>query len=289
MKPIIKKESNEAYHANIEYVGSSTLKLYKRSPLHKKQGIAETEALIFGGAYHCLILEPESFLDTYYIFDDRYEIQELMQTYSNPRGTKKYKEFKEDELLKAVGKIVIPIDDFLVMKEMRKVLFSHRWIYLTFKYGQNELSHYTELNGVKVKIKPDSLHIKTKKIVDLKTTTDASLDAYYHEAVRRCYHISGALYCDIVEEIYNSVAAFDFYLVVQEKSPPFAVAIYKVTYNFLAIGRYEYELCLQQHKYCEETGIYRGYEVFANNKYGIVDLGFPPYKNREYRFFNQFD
>lgn len=291
MKPIIKRESNQAYHANTEFVGSSTLKLYKRSPLHKKQGIDSTsEALIFGGAYHCFVLEPDVFEDTYFIFDDRYEIKELLKTYSNPRGTKKYTEFKENEMLKATGRIVINIDDFLLMREMKKMLFSHRFVYWLFNYGENEISHYMILDGVKVKIKPDSLHKKARIIADLKTTTDASLDNYYHEAAKRSYHISGALYCDVAEAIYTeSLKAFDFFLICQEKTPPYAVAIYRVTYNFLAIGRYEYELCLQQHKYCEETGIYRGYEVFANNKFGIRELGFPPYKNREYYFYNQFD
>lgn len=289
MTSFTRKESNEAYHLDTEYVSSSPLKLYKRSPLHKTVEKDKTDALIFGGAYHCMVLEPEIFFDIYFVFDDREIMQKLSKDFTNIRLSKPYKEFKEDEYLKAEGREIIPIDDFLTMQTMYKALMSHRFVYWLFTQGINELSHYTVLNGVKTKIKPDSIHLKHRIIADLKTTVDASYDTYYHEAAKRGSHISGALYCDVAEQMYpNDIKPFKFMLVVQEKTAPFAVAVYETTYNFLAIGRYEYEMLLQQHKYCQETGIYEGYEVFSNNKYGIINLGFPAYKNREYMFYNQF-
>ena len=37
MEPIIKKDTNKQYHDNTEFIGSSMLKKYKRSPLHFKE------------------------------------------------------------------------------------------------------------------------------------------------------------------------------------------------------------------------------------------------------------
>lgn len=287
---IIQKDSNKEYHSNKNYIGSTSLKKYKKSPLHFKEEIEEeTEALRFGSMYHAFILEPELFDQEYFIFDDSTIYQELIgEGYKSPRSTKQYKEWFDTEMVKAGQKMTVSFEEYETLKAMKARLFSHPYAKYLLTKGQSELSHYTEREGVKVKIRPDHMHLNKRICVDLKTCQDASEDKFKIHAAELGYHISAALYADVLEQIYSPGFQWSFILVAQEKKHPYAFNIFKASPQFIAVGQFEYEILLKQHDYCQKTGIYRGYDVFCDNKFGINELDIPAFKIKDLNFYNEY-
>lgn len=286
MIPVIKKDSNDEYHGNKEHIGSSMLKLYSKSPLHYNEHIQKTtKSLWFGALYHEFVLEEELFNNKYYIFDDSEIVEELSREYSDPRKSDRYiywlLKYKEE----FQDKKELPKEIYDKMVMMKDKLFNYGKLGWFRKYlltgGVNEMSHYLELNGVKIKFRPDSMIPEKRIIADLKTTTNASKDGFINNAVKWGYHVSAAFYIDGKEELENDGMSWKFYFVAQETEYPYAPNIFKATQQFLSIGRYEYEIYLQLHKKCIEDNQYPGYEIWSNNDYGINDIDVPSYKIKE--------
>ena len=277
MKPIITKDTNEEYHANKDFIGSSSLRKYKESPLHFLADLPKkTDALDFGIMYHCYVLEPEEFKRLYHVYDpnDRPFPQNTFQKKENKEWLQK---------LESDHPYLVNNAEIEVLKLMKNRLFSSNYVRHLFKKGEAEMSHYTEINGVKVKVRTDWK--SDKYLIDLKTTRNASKNGFVRNALEYEYYIQAAYYLDIVESIDQKSRQFLF--IAQEKHYPYAVNIFRASAQFLAIGRYEYEILLEQHKYCLENGYYKGYSVFADNIYGITEIDVPAYKIEELKFYNE--
>ena len=98
-----------------EYLSYSSIKyalqdialfeLYMQGKLRK-----ESEALTFGSAYDCLLFTPHEFDKTFHVMDDIEVLQEIGGR--NPRVTKKYKEWKEEQRELGEGKTLLTIEDY---------------------------------------------------------------------------------------------------------------------------------------------------------------------------------
>jgi len=298
---VIIKDSNKKYHSDKSYIGSSSLKLYKESPLHYKfHKVESTPALEFGSLYHTFVLEPELFEKEYFVFDDAEICEQLVNgafmddkgkqiLAKSPRATNIYKEWYGNQMALSNGRKLVGITELAMIKEMKNTLFSHPYARYLLTGGVSELSHYATLNGVNVKIRPDHMFEKKKICVDLKTAKTAKHEDFPRDAYDRGYHISAALYSDVLEQIYSPGEPWTFFFVVQEKVFPYAFNIFKSSPQFMSIGQYEYEILLEQHKYCLENNDYRGYQVFADNKFGIHGLEIPAYLVKELTFYNEYN
>lgn len=283
-RAVIVKDTNEDYHANTDYIGSTSLKKYLRSPLwFKESEQKETEQLSFGSAYHTLVLEPETFKKTYHVYDekDRPEPGKTMASNMN-------KAWKA-EMYDKYGDKLITKPDYDKMLAMKKRLFSHPYAKYLLTGGENEVSHYTEFEGVYCKFRTDSLILKKSIIADLKTCIDASREKFQNHAADYGYPFSAAYYTDLAEHVYQTNRIWKFYIIAQEKTAPYLFNIFRMSPQALAIGNYEYMKCLEQHKYCLETGEYRGLDVFADNKWGISELNVPNYKIKEINYYNKYE
>jgi len=297
---IVNNDSNDDYHGNKDYIGSTSVKLYKKSPIHYKfQKVESTPALEFGTLYHTFILEPDKFEKEYFVFNDSEICNELingaflddkgMQIFSQkPRATKIYKEWYSRQMTIAGNRKTVALDEYKMIKEMKDVLFAHPYARYLLTGGVSELSHYTTLNDVKVKVRPDHLFKKKKICVDLKTAKTAKHEEFPRNAYDLGYHISAAMYSDVLEQIYSPGEQWTFFFVVQEKTFPYPFNIFKASPQFISVGQYEYEILLEQHKYCLENDDYRGYQVFADNKFGIQSLEIPAYFIKELTFYNEY-
>ena len=286
-------DKNEKYHNNKDYISASGLKKIKQSPLHFiEEEKKETEAMTFGSAYHTLILEPEKFDKKYYVFDETEILQILISEGSQkPRGTNKYKEWYQIEMDKAAGKELIELPAFHLLESMKKRLFSHRYVKSLLTNGEAEKSIYTtiglEVGGsVNVKIRPDYLKQNKRIIVDLKTTSDASVNGFPRNAAEYDYHIQSALYTDIMELIEGKSMPWEFFFIAQEKTRPFAFNIFLASPQFQSQGRYEYEKLLTLYKYCKENNRWPGYQCYTESKYGVNILNLPPYSIKEIQWFD---
>lgn len=284
----ITKDSNEVYHKEkIDYISSSQLKQILKSPLHyKEEEKEETAAIIFGTMYHTFILEPDKFDSEYFYIDDSELIEQLQgEGFKSPRSTKKYKEWYDLKCLESQGKIIIDHVTHKQLKDMKDRLFSHPYARLLYTQGEAEQSFYIEdFNGCKCKIRPDRIYKPKRRIMDLKTCTDARPEKFFNHAYDFGYHVSAAFYCDIMEAIEDTGLPYKFYFIAQETKKPYAFQIYKASAQFLSIGRYEYEKALELYKYSDEKKKYYGYEIWCDNQYGVMDINVPAYKIKERNF-----
>lgn len=285
--------TEDDYHSHKEFMSASALKKIKISPAHYKEEEpqAETDALIFGSAYHCYVLEPERFDEEYYIFDDSviYEIL-IGEGFKSPRSTKQYKEWAEAEMMKIGVKKTIDKATFNTIKAMSAKLMKHQYAKLLLTGGRKEVGYLgsieTEVGEINIKFKPDQLNDKKRIIVDLKTCIDASVDGFTKHAADLDYHIQASLYADLMELITGDERPWGFYFIAQEKKSPYAFNIFEASPQFITQGRYEYEQLLKLYKQCSDNDSWPGYQVWCESRYGVIDLKLPPWGIKNLTFFN---
>jgi exodeoxyribonuclease VIII len=288
-----KLEVNSAkdYHG-IESISVSGLKKIKVSPAHYKDGEAKepTDAMTFGTAYHCFILEPEKFEKEYYIFDDSVVCGALIaKGAKSPRATDDYKQWKKSEMSFADGKILLDKEDAEKLKAMKDRLFSHPYAKMLLTNGRPEVgitgTLETMAGQITVKMKPDYIKDKKHIVVDLKTAADASLDGFTRAAADQDYHIQAAFYSDMVELMNNDQRPVTFVFIAQEKIRPYAFNLFECSPQFIGQGRYEYELLLQLYKYCIDNNKWPGYQCFCPNRYGLLELSLPKWAIRSLDYY----
>jgi len=260
--------------------------------MHYKEGeeTKDTEAMLFGSAYHCFVLEPDKFEKEYYVFDDSVVCGALIaKGAKSPRATNDYKTWKEGEMNFADGKILIEKSDYDRLKAMKDRLFSHSYAKMLLSNGVPEVGYSgtieTIAGTINVKLKPDYIKSIKHIIVDLKTTKDASLDGFTREAAERDYHIQAAFYSDMVEMMAGDNRQQTFIFIAQEKVSPYAFNLFECVPQFIGQGRYEYEMLLQLYKYCIDNNKWPGYQCFCPNRYGLMELSLPKYAIRSLDYY----
>ncbi len=265
-------------------ISVSGLKKLKVSPMHYKEAeeIEPTDAMTFGSAYHCFVLEPDKFDKEYYVFDDSAICGALIaKGAKSPRATNDYKTWKEQEMSFSDGKVLLDKEDFEKIKAMKYRLFSHPYAKMLLTNGEPEVGIggvlQTSVGEINIKFKPDYLKPKRRVIVDLKTCADASIDGFTRAAADMDYHIQAAFYSDMIELMTGDKMQQTFIFIAQEKKKPFAFNLFECSPQFIGQGRYEYEMLLQLYKYCIDNDKWPGYQCFCSNKYGLVELSLPKY------------
>jgi exodeoxyribonuclease VIII len=147
----------------------------------------------------------------------------------------------------------------------------------------------TEVGMIKVKFKPDHVNDNKKIIVDLKTTKDASKEGFPKVAGDLSYHIQAAFYSDMMEKIAGDDLSYKFFFIAQEKKKPYAFNIFESSPQFISQGRFEYEMLLQLYKYCTENNTWPGYQVWCQNKYGILELRLPAWAIKDLAYYDHID
>ena len=90
-----------------------------------------------------------------------------------------------------------------------------------------------EVYNILCKGKLDAVNTREKYIVDLKTTRDASPEAFKEIIINQKYHMQAAFYCDALD--YK-----DYYIYAIEKSRPHCICMYKMSEDMLKAGRLMY-------------------------------------------------
>lgn len=284
------------YYSLDEFISYSGLKNLKKSPAHYRQykdepAEVETDAMAFGSAYHCYILEPEKFEKEYYVFDDDAIYQVLIgEGFKSPRSTKQYKEWMESEMRIIGDRKTIEKDLFQKIKDMKDQLMKHYYCRALLTGGEAEMSITGVLQTVdgdiKVKAKPDYVKSDKRFIIDLKTTFDASVDGFSRAAADNDYHIQAAFYSDLLDMISGDGRGWTFFFIAQEKKKPYAFNIFEASPQFIGQGKYEYEQLLKLYKMCVEQNRWPGYQVFCEWKSGNIELNLPKWAIKEIKFYN---
>ena len=248
----MKTMSNAEYRKK-EGISASDLKMMMKSMAKWKYfqdnpEDGDTEAFLFGRAYHKLMLEPDDF-DKEFIVSPKFD-----------RRTKEGKAAYEDFLAKAEGKDVISEDTYQTLLEMQAALYATPFVKLLIK-GEHEKSFFwtDEETGVPCKCRPDSYgQIQDEYIcVDLKTTSDAETDHFMRDALKFGYDIQATHYCNGLEDHFKK--PFKFIFIAQEKKAPYLVNVLQADDYFIQSGKELRNKLLADYKTAKETGIYEGY------------------------------
>jgi len=198
------KDTNKDYHTK-RAISNSMMKEYLQNPF--MAGVrywsdielpeVQNEAFKQGDALHARILEPERYAEEYCI---------------KPEGlnlvTKEGKAWKADNADKT---IVDPI-----INEQSAILQAspfQRW----FEEGQNEVSIYSEIEGVPVKARFDCLYDDC--ILDLKTTSAWNEQQFLEACIDFKYDLQQAWYSKVYESHFGRPPKAFIFLAVTKKSP----------------------------------------------------------------------
>ena len=250
-----------------EYFGRKALsnsylwRSINKTPAHAKAGFS-SPATEFGKASHLAVLEPEK------------AGKMLVQGPRDRRG-KKWTEAKE--AADKDGKIILTEADYNDVCAMRDVIWASTTLagLLTDKDAKYEQAAFWQYRGHDCKCKVDAA--MPGRIVDYKTAADASVSGFANSMKSFGYHQQAASY----RYGYNQAAGTqisEFIFLVQEKTRPFAAAIYELDAATLAEGWASYNAAIDLEERCIAAENYHAYPAEK------VLLSLPPYG---FRFTNQ--
>ena len=239
-KFINKFACDEAYYGDHDFITNSQMGHLKKSPLayqkYKKHGMPDTNALIFGRAFHWAILEPEKFEEKTHIFTGKV------------RRGKAWDEFKE-EYDKDANCILLQ-NEYDDLKCMQDVIMSNAECQELLYGGKNEAVSCweDEDSGVFCKEKADK--VKKDCVIDLKTTSSGELHSFKGSAYKYGYNRQSAFYMDGFNKS-------KFIFIVIEKSSPYNLYIYDCSDQFVESGREEYKYILEVYReyFIDETKV----------------------------------
>lgn len=268
---MIKTESNADYHASTP-VSRSRLWEMRKTPAYFRYCEAHpkerTAAMILGSAFHTAVLEPEKFEREYYV------------VYGEVKRRSNAGKAAWAAMVEETGdRTMLSEEDYRTVRGMADaVRYNGMASYLT--HGEVEQSYYVtdELTGIPYKVRPDCFKMINGRglIVDLKSTTDASTDAFRREAIRLGYDFQAAMYKTAVEK--ERGIECDFVFIAVEKEPPYLINIMQCDPLWITRGTDLFREYIGIYKDCLATGNWYGYNGALNV---INNLALPAYLAKE--------
>jgi len=228
-------------------VSATTLDYIRKSPAHCRafelgELRIESTSLTVGKVAHSAILEPDTFADEYAIQPDGMDFR-----------TKAGKEWKEAQ----GNKPIVGKDIYETALRCRDSVHHNPAARALLSKGFSEQSLFVEDAGLTRKCRFDYVAMSGNTLPDVKTTRDASPDAFEKSVYTYGYHIRAAYYLDNAEMagLGNRV----FVLIAVETSAPYCTAVYQIPDEIIEFGRRIYKADLQRYRNCMETGKWPGY------------------------------
>lgn len=245
----------------------------KQSPAHAKVYMEcppePTPAFHFGHGLHCLALEPDKFNERYAIrpkFDGR---------------TKEGKAIKAKFEESLNGKMVFEQEDFEQMKLMADAI-KRQAIHRFIQRGEAEVCIVWDdkETGLRCKARIDYLHRDHAILIDLKSTTDASKDAFAKAVYNYGYYQQCGWYVDGWKTITGDESAFVF--LAAEKGVPYAVAAYEMADEVVVAGRKSYQHAIKIYQECIKNNYWPGYsdkvEMLTMPQWALNKVGVSKYE-----------
>lgn len=207
-----------------------------------------TPALLFGRAAHKMLLEPET-------WDKEFTVAPIVD-----RRTKDGKAAYAAWLDTLGDREAISVEDYETIVQMVSAAQNAPFVAKLLQ-GAKEVPYFwtDDLTGEVCKVRLDCLTEVDGKpvIVDYKTTTDASTDAFIRSAIRYGYDFQAAMYSEGLKANTGKTPLFVF--IAQEKTAPFAVNILQADDILLRRGYDLFRELLGTYHECRTTGNWWGY------------------------------
>lgn len=219
-----------------------------------------SKSMTLGVVSHVAVLQPH-LLDTAFV--------EKPQGKEGDLRTKEGKEWKA-----SIGTTpILDADEARAVRGIRDSIAAHAAAKDLLADTRSEVSLFGESrNGLAIKGRVDAL--KPGVIVDVKTTSaGADANAFSRQSFALNYHVSAAWYFYLAT--FNDMPPKEFYWVVVEVTPPYAVAVYKIHDQALQLGFRMMNEALELIAKCEDEGHWPGY----GNE--VQTLNLPPWAYKE--------
>lgn len=320
--PVIHGLSNEAYHHEApfsEYLSSSQLKVYSRSPKAAKFALdnpeeEKSDALRFGSLFHDLMASCAEHYD-----NGTEAIAEWMRhiaVFDPPKNdktglpygstTKAYKEAYDAFLQANNGKTIAPKEELSLAQKMCQSLMldsgaTSEQVRKALRYGKPEVSHFVEYEGCKFKFRPDlttRYRRKGRQCADLYDWKSVATDDLSEESINRIilkygYHISASHYQFFYHEQTGIWPGFILVL-VSKVAPHDCVMVDMCNYGYRYYpdidmvvpgpGAMEFKRLLDLHIKCTKENHWPGAEqaIPDNNGVRILEIQPPRYYSNKF-------
>lgn len=225
----------------------SKLKHMARSPAHYRAALQaeeqDTDALRLGRAIHMAALEPERFH------------RECVHWSGGVRRGKDWEAFQ----VAAGVREILKADEWEQCERIRDAVHAHPIARSMLRNGQAECSATWEVDvdGVPVQARGRLDYARGGLLVDLKTTRDASPEAFGRDAFRLMYHAQLAWYADGLQVATGIAPAVK--LIAVEKQAPYCVQVYDMQPETFRSGKELYMRLLRTLADCQARNVWPGY------------------------------
>lgn len=242
--------SNWQYHNDPKYHGLSKggIDRLESTPAHFKAQLVSknppTAEMVFGSAFHTYTLQPENIS------------KEI-------RVQKTVKKSDRDELALNAGKLLITPDqenDILCMQESLKASRTASGLINHADSVKEQSIFWDEATyGFRCKCRPDIMIPSLGILADVKTTRDANPNKFLKDALWNYnYFMQAAWYLTGINAVQETYFQTFLYICV-EKSPPYAVAVYRATQIRLDDARAKIRPLLALYAECLKNDNFPGY------------------------------
>ncbi len=264
MSKEVQAMSNLQYHADREYLSSSSLKLLLKSPeefykkfILKEGANEEKDAFSEGSFVHALILEPHTITAAFGIFN------------GIRKAGKEWEAFKAEN----VGKTLLSAPQVIRCQKLAERYVAMPVAVALVAGGFAEHALTGAILDVKVKMRADYINVDKGYIADVKTTSlPSDIDLFRGASYQYGYDLSAALYCDIAYQNFGKL--FDFYFIVLSKNDG-GCHVYKASSKLLSEGASKMMQSIVLYKKCGASGIWKSEQpkaIFDTKDYEILEL-----------------
>ncbi len=244
-------------------VNHSTLERVRRSPAHAREEALHpkepTAALALGHAFHVRLLEPH-----------RFALEYTTGPTINRRtkiGRSVWARFEREN----AGRFLLKPEEAQLYDRMAEAVLAHPVAaQLLAGRGASELAFVWRdaETSLLCKGRVDRLGELGgwPFVVDVKSTRDASPQAFARSITAYGYHRQTAYYRAGLDALRP--AARRATIIAVEKEPPYAVAVYELAERALEQGEREFRAALARYRECVESGIWPAY----GDDLGLIDL-----------------
>jgi hypothetical protein len=203
-----------------------------------------SDAVDLGTHVHCAVLEPDIFAGTY---------RKAPESGRNAADRSRVEAFAEH--CKVGGKICLDADTYDMVIAMRDSIMAHPTAReLLTSPGVSESSIFGELEGVRVKCRPDRIVDGRHILVDVKKVDD--IDHLARSIQKFRYYVQAPFYSDIYEQWTGHKPRFIFVAVGERRSiGRHPVRVFELEQAWVEAGRQEYLDDLERVREMEAFGV----------------------------------
>ena len=283
--PCIIHQQADADYRRLDGLSQSMAKELLNSPAHymarygpEAQPFFPTAAMKQGTAVHCRVLEPEVFAQAYMSKDDKPKeptVAEL-KVQLDAAGIEYPKSAKKGDLeallwpdgKPAEKREALTGDIWREVHGAADALRTHDITGHWFDPGQQDYRKMNEVScmresdlGQLLKGRFDRIQIEdgVVKVLDLKTTADASPRQFQRTAANLHYDLQAAWYTLLAEGAFPGLPV-EFYFVAVERKAPHGISLFKASAGLINSGRRKMAKALALHAQCLELDYWPSYD-----------------------------